>query len=323
MKKKVLALLLCLILFLSLCACGSAKNARQVSFSATEEAAEYESTYYAGAADTAPAAGLAMNARSDASNSAVRKSENSPENDPEKIIYSANVTVETTTFDTSLEAVDALVERFGAWVESSSVNGSNFYDISRGYASTRNASYTLRVPSDRFEELMSSLSELGNVPYSHVYTENVSAQYYDTQARMEAYQAQEARLLELMEEAETVEDVITIESRLSDLRYEIESLQSSLNNWDRRVSYSSVYLELQEVREYTQETPVQIRFGERLSRAFRNGIQGFVSFCQDALLWFVEALPALVIFAVAVFVVLRVLKSRKKKKAAAQSSKQD
>ena len=202
-------------------------------------------------------------------------------------------------------------------------NGSNFYDISRGYASTRSASYTLRVPSERFQELMGTLSEIGNVPYTHVYTENVSAQYYDTQARMEAYKAQEARLLEMMDRAESVDDLISIESRLSDLRYEIESLQTSLNHWDRRVAYSSVYLELQEVREYTQDTPVQLGFGERLGRAFRSGIHGFVAFCQDAILWLAESLPALVLIALVLVVLLAVRKNRKKKKAAVKAAKQD
>ena len=324
MKTKVLALILVLMMLLTLCACGSSKSASVAA--PMEEAMEmaYDGAYYG--ADTvqmAAASGLAPNARGASANTSAKTGNEIPEIDPEKIIYSANATVETTDFEAGLAAVEALVERFDAWIESSSVNGSNFYDISRGYASTRSASYTLRVPSERFQELMGSLSEIGNVPFTHIYTENVSAQYYDTQARMEAYKAQEARLLEMMDRAESVEDLITIESRLSDLRYEIESLQTSLNHWDRRVAYSSVDLVLQEVREYTQDAPVQLGFGERLGRAFRGGVRGFVTFCQDALLWLVESLPALILIAVAGFVLLRVIKHRKKKKAAAKAAKQE
>ena len=92
-------------------------------------------------------------------------------------------------------------------------------------------------------------------PIPHTYTENVTSQYYDTQARLTAYQTQEARLLEMMEKAETVEDIITIEEKLTDLRYRIESLQSTLKNWDRQVSYSTISLDVEEVQEYTPETP--------------------------------------------------------------------
>ena len=313
MKRKYVALILSLLMLLTLCACGSSRSAAmQAPREMAMEESEYGEAFYAAdSVQMAAASGLAPSARGNAVNGSAKTGDK------------ANATVETTDFEAGLAAVEALVERFDAWVESSSVNGSNYYDISRGYASARSASYTLRVPSERFQELMGSLSEIGNVPFTHIYTENVSAQYYDTQARMEAYKAQEARLLEMMDRAESVEDLITIESRLSDLRYEIESLQTSLNHWDRRVAYSSVDLVLQEVREYTQDAPVQLGFGERLGRAFRGGVRGFVTFCQDALLWLVESLPALILIAVAGFVLLRVIKHRKKKKAAAKAAKQE
>ena len=198
-------------------------------------------------------------------------------------------------------------------MESSSVNGSNYYDSARGNVSRRTANYTLRIPSAKFSGVMNSLETLGNVPYTYMYTENVTAQYYDTQAHMKAYQAQEARLLEMMEVAETVEDIILLEDRLTELRWQIESLQSSLNNWDRRVSYSTVHLQLNEVREYTPETPVQLSYGEHLARAFRDGLSSVGRFFKDFLLWFVEALPTLVILAVLLVVLLPLIRRLNRK----------
>ena len=327
--KKILALCLSLLMLLSLCACG-AKNAtaaRGVSEPAysTNYAADYGDYEFAAEESYAAPAGLAMAdtaARGDASAKNGAEEAEPPEADPAKIIYASEVKVETTDFDAALGKIAELVERFGGWVESSSVNGANFSDISRGRTSSRSASYTLRIPGERFDELMGSLTELGNVPYSHVYTENVTAQYYDTQAHMKAYQAQEARLLEMMEVAETVEDIILLEDRLTELRWQIESLQSSLNNWDRRVSYSTVHLQLNEVREYTPETPVQLSYGERLARAFRDGLSSVGRFFKDFLLWFVEALPTLVILAVLLVVLLPLIrKLRRKGKARREARK--
>ena len=116
-----------------------------------------------------------------------------------------------TDFDGSIAKLLALVEENKGWVEASSMSGANYRSIARGSSYNRSASYTLRIPSNKFELLMGSLSEIGNVPYSHTYTENVTSQYYDTQARLTAYQTQETRLLEMMEKAETVNDVIAIE----------------------------------------------------------------------------------------------------------------
>ena len=176
-----------------------------------------------------------------------------PDENPEKIIYSADATVETTEFDKTLEELAALIKEYGGWVQSSSINGANYYSISRGSSYNRSADYTIRIPSDKFQTVMGSLSTLGNIPYSYTYTENVSAQYYDVQSRLTAYKTQETRLLEMMEKAQTVEDTITIEEKLTELQYKIDSLQSSLNNWDRQVNYSTISLNVQEVGEYTEQ----------------------------------------------------------------------
>ncbi len=312
--KKLFSILLILALALSLCACGeAAKSARadyapNDSYVYTEEAMEApmwaaeEEGYYGLSAAGAPVP---------APNGA-----DTPAERPGKIIYSANVQVETTDFDGSLAKLEELVAEYKGWVESSSVNGSNYNDSSRGRVSRRSANYTLRFPSDRFDELMGSLSVLGNIPFTHTYTENVTAQYYDVQAHLTALSAQEQRLLEMMELAETVEDIIILEDRLTEVRYHIESLQSTLNNWDRQVSYSTVYLDLTEVQEYTPEPQVQPSFGQRLLSALKSGLHGAGEFFSDLLLFLAEALPALLILAaVAVAIILPVRRSMKKRRA--------
>ena len=221
---------------------------------------------------------------------------------PDKIIYSADATVETTEFDETIAGLNELIAQYDGWIEASSVNGSNYYNKSRGNASNRSASYTVRIPSENFQTLMNSLSTLGNIPYTHTYTQNVTAQYYDTQARMKAYETQEAKLLEMMELAESVEDIIAIEEKLTDVRYMIESLRSSLNNWDRRVNYSTVDITVKEVSAYTPSAPVKVSYGERLVNSFVNSVKGAVEFFKDLLVFIVSMIPTLVILAVLFFV---------------------
>ena len=300
--KKALSLLLAALLVFALCACGSANSASSAPAASydmayTEDAYPAEAEEYGGFAVTG---GTQLESGSGAA----------PEGSPEKLIYSASATVETTEFDGTIEKLSALVEQYGGFVESSSVNGSNYYTQSRGYSSTRCASYVIRVPSDKFSALMGSLSTLGNVPYSHTYTENITAQYYDTDARLTAYQTQEARLLEMMEAAETVEDLIAIEEKLTELRYQIESLQSTLKNWDRQVAYSTLDLEVQEVIEYTPES--RMSYGQELALALTNGLKRTGEFFKDLLLAIVGALPALVILAVVLAILIPVWKKRRK-----------
>ena len=328
MKKRI-SLALVIIFSLSLVGCGTrrVKETGYVPVPAPEvmyaEADMYEAPQEAVAANglasysaTAPMAGKKANSEKSKAADA--------QND--KIIYSADVTVETTAFDASLDKLNALIEKYGAWVESGSVSGANYSDISHGRKSLRSASYTLRIPSENFDTLMQSLSDLGNVPYSRIYTDNVTAQYYDTQARLDSYKTQEQSLLRLMEKAESVEDIISVEDKLSEVRYNIESLQSTINNWDRQVSYSSVYLSLSEVAEYTPSVPVNPSFGERIAEAFSDGIKSAVELAEDALVWLVEALPALVVLAVVLCILLipvKKLRAKRKAKKAAKSEKKE
>ena len=207
-----------------------------------------------------------------------------------------------------MAGVTELVGRYDGWIESSSISGSNYYQKAKGTASTRDASFTLRIPSRRFNELMESLSALGNIPYSHIYTENVTSQYVDTQARLKAYQTQEARLLEMMELAESVEDVIIIEDRLTELRYRIESLQSTLNNWDRRVSYSTVSLTVKEVREYTPEVKEEPSYWQELKDALKQGFRNAGQIIKDLLVFLIEILPVLIILIPVVWLLIWLVK---------------
>lgn len=313
--KKALSLLLAALLVFALCACGPADTASSAPAASydmayTENAYPAEAEEYGGFAVTG---GTQLESGSGAA----------PEGSPEKLIYSASATVETTEFDGTIEKLSALVEQYGGFVESSSVNGSNYYTQSRGYSSTRCASYVIRVPSDKFSALMGSLSTLGNVPYSHTYTENITAQYYDTDARLTAYQVQEARLLEMMEAAKTVEDLIAIEEKLTELRYQIESLQSALKNWDRQVSYSTIDLEVMEVSEYTPEP--QQSYGQELWQALTGAFRNLGQFFKDLLVFLVSAIPTILVLT-ALFFIFRPLfrklaARRREKKAQRQQAK--
>lgn len=315
--KKSLSLLLALLMTLSLCACGASKSMAYESITSEAPAAMYMS------ADTAAEADYGGFAVAGGANAAGEAGSDAPEADPSKIIYSADATVETTDFDGSIAKLLALVEQNKGWIEASSMSGANYRSIARGSSYNRSASYTLRIPSDKFELLMGSLSEIGNVPYSHTYTENVTSQYYDTQARLTAYQTQETRLLEMMEKAETVSDVIAIEEKLTELRYQIESLQSTLKNWDRQVSYSTICLEVMEVSEYTPEP--QQSYGQELWQALTGAFRDLGQFFKDLLVFLVSAIPTILVLT-ALFFIFRPLfrklaARRREKKALRQQAK--
>lgn len=313
--KKTLALVLALLMLLSLCACGAGSKG-------SDTAAATESIQEAPAAAANDGYGGLASYSSDISYEYAEAEEQdgsgeteTAEVDPDKIIYSGEAEVETRDFDDSIAKLMEMLEQYGGWIESSSLSGANYYSISRGNSGNRSASYTLRIPSQHFETVMNSLSDIGNVPYTYTYSENVTAQYYDTQARLTAYETQEARLLEMMEKAETVSDVITIEEKLTELRYQIESLQSTLNNWDRQVSYSTLRVGVTEVGEYTPQP--QQSYIQELWQALTGAFKDLGRFFKNFLVFLVSAIPTLLVLVVLFFIfrpVYRKVKARRKAK---------
>lgn len=326
--KRLSAILLASLMLLTLCACGSSGAARKTDGSYAQSApaaAEEYGNYYSAdydfaempmeAAETEAAYGLSTNS----SDIPVGAKPAAGDIAVDKIIYSASATVETTDFDDTITKLEAMIAQYGGFVESSSVSGNNYSSISRGYASRRSADYRIRIPSSSFSAVMTGLSTLGNVPYSNTYTENITSQYYDTQARLEAYRAQEQSLLEMMRSADTVSDLLEIQEQLSEVRYRIESLQSTLTNWDRQVSYSTISLSVLEVQEYTPEA--KLSFGQQLGLAMSRGLKSLGEFFRDFLLWLVEALPALVILAVVVVLAVLLIRRIRRKRASARAAK--
>lgn len=245
----------------------------------------------------------------------------------EKIIYSGYSHMETTEFDKALQALDSAVAQFGGFVQESNVNG-NTRRNSDGTTVVvdRWGYYVVRIPAKRFDEFMMLTEGIGNVISSSRNAENVTSQYTDYEARLDSLNTQEERLLSMLEESGDLESLIALEARLSEVRYEIESIERNLRNLDQRLSYSTVTLEIQEVEVYTPTTTTQRSFGEKVGDAFHDSWKGFARGCQDFAVWLVYALPTLLVIAVIAAAVIGIVigarKADRKRRQKAQSKEE-
>lgn len=247
----------------------------------------------------------------------------------EKIIYSADLYLQTTEFDKTMQTLEQNVAACGGFVEGSNVYGDIRYnDDGTTQVVNRTAYYTVRVPAAQFEGFLKQADGLGNVLSSSRNAENVTSSYTDYEARLSSLNTQEERLLDMLKKTTDVESLVALEQRLSDVRYEIESIERNLRNLDRKITYSTVSLTLEEVEVYTPTAPVQRTFGEKLASAFSDGWNGFVRGFQRLCIGLVSALPALVLLAILVVIVLLIVRKLRKKHAAkrekqAQAAKPD
>ena len=222
-----------------------------------------------------------------------------------KRIYTANLDLETTEFDTAVEEIAALTERSGGWFESSSLS-------SRG-SGYRYADYTVRVPVEQYRAFLSGAGELCHLLYKDEYVEDVSQVYYDTAGRLKTQQIKLERLQALLEKAEVMEDIITIESAISETEQRIDDLSGALQHYDAKVDYATVYVSLREVGRLSNVEEPATGFGAQLAAAFSSGWKHFVSGIQD--LAIALAYGWMWVLAAVVLVVLAVRALKKKKPA--------
>jgi len=295
MKKRLLSLLLCGLL--PLCAaCGAAttpasdQKAPEAGGQNGRDDFEYFSDTVTSYADDAPqefTETQSLTAAAGVPAPAVTEGD--------KIIWSAYAEVETQDLDATVAAVRELLERWGGFTESSAITGTDYYGSpGRG----RSARFVLRIPREHFPGLTEALSTLGNIPYFESDAVNVTPAYRDTESRLRVLRIEEERLFAMLEKATTVEEMLSVEERLSELRYEIESLNSDLLGWDSLVNYSTVELYIREVAEYTQEVPVQRTYWQQLVDEFVYSMESVGDFFRDFLRLLVGALPVLAVLAI-------------------------
>ncbi len=225
-----------------------------------------------------------------------------------KLIKTVDLEAETENFDALLKTVNEKTENLGGYVESSYVyNGSQYYEHNR------HANLTLRIPAEKLNDFLSAMDENSNVTSKNENVEDVTLQYVDMKSHKEALETEQARLLELLEQAETVEDIITIESRLSEVRYQIESMESQLRTLDNQVSYSTVHLYIEEVKRYT---PVKEQtVFEKITTGFVASLYDVGEGIADFFISFIIHIPYIVVWAVVIFVVLIIVRKIRKKNA--------
>jgi len=234
----------------------------------------------------------------------------------EKIIYTVYAEIETIRFDETILKVEALLAANNGFIENKYIGGRSYAQSYYGLQTYRTASYTLRVPKDRLNAVTASLDTLGNVTTTRTDAENITSQFYDTQSRLNSYKTQEERLLDMMSRADNIPDMIAIEQRLSDVRYSIESLTTTLKHWQGQVDYSTVTLFVREVETLTEFTPIHRSYWQQIGDGLTSTLRGVGTFFKNLFKGIIVALPVLIIIAaVAIVCIILIRRAVRKKKA--------
>jgi len=313
MKKIIIALTIAAVLLVSLAGCAPSQfmGNSDEGYYAEAEVAEAPA-YDKASADTpseeaAPAQGTGL----DFDGSILQPDVN------RKIVYYGSFQMRTKNFDADYDSLIKSLNELGGYIEESSVSGTKPEDWQDA---GRYASFTLRIPSKNFGEFTRRLGNIGQTMSSSINGKDISLEYFDTETHIKTLRTRETRLLSLLEKAATLEDIVSLETALADVSYQIQMLETSLRNYDSLIDYSTVTVSIEEVNQVAEVKPSEEGIGTRISNAFYSVLNALADFGEFLLVFFIGGAPILVpLAAIALLIIVLLRRSRKKKLARIQS----
>ncbi|HKL98679.1 MAG TPA: DUF4349 domain-containing protein [Mobilitalea sp.] len=227
----------------------------------------------------------------------------------EKIIRTVSMEVETQDFDEAIEGVNDEIRRLDGYVESANVSGNRYYD-------TRNMRYSniiARIPKDRLDEFIGVVYEVSNVVYKSETTKNVTLEYVDTESRKKSLEIEQERLFDLLGKTGTLEEIITLESRLSTIRYELQNYETQLRTYDNQVEYSTVTMKIEEVERLTPKEEEKVTVFSRMKNGLSDTMYSISEGFKDFIVGVTVNLPYIIFWAAIILVCILVINRKHKK----------
>lgn len=235
---------------------------------------------------------------------------NTQQTTQQKIIQTFDFSVETMEFDKAISDLEKTTYELGGYIEKSSSYGnqSKYYD-------NRYATYVLRIPVESSNQFTEYVATNLIVLEKQVGTKDVTSQYIDIQSRLTALRTEKTVLENLLANATSMSDLLSIQSQLTDVIYEIENYESKIRTYDNLISYTTVNIRIDEVVEPT--IVKELTVWEKISEGFGENFDDVVNDFTNLFVWFLSSIPKLVIFVVfngTIFLIVRAIVKKNKKK---------
>lgn len=217
-----------------------------------------------------------------------------------KLIKTVNLNAETYEFDELISTIEKRVAQLGGYMENASIHTK--------YSNLKYGDFVIRIPVNKIDAFVTEVSEMSNITGRETSQKDVTLSYVDMESHKAALEAEEKSLLNLLENAASIEDIIALQSRLTDVRYQIESMESQLRTMDNLIEYATINLYVDEVETYT---PVEEPgMGERISTGFTESVDAVVAGLKNIVIFVAVNSPFLLaglVIALVIFIVVRVI----------------
>ena len=238
-------------------------------------------------------------------------------NTEQKLIKTVRMDVETEDLDALLPQINGKIASLGGYIENQELYNGSSYSSYR----SRSASLTIRVPAENLGGFVEDVEGVSNVVTYNESTENVTLQNVSTESRVKALEVEQERLLELLAKAENMADLLEIEARLTDVRYELESVTSQLRVLSNQVDYATIHLYISQVKIYTETEEKTV--WQRIGSGFKENLRDMGEDLTDGFVWVITYSPQLILWAAIISTAAVILKKKLAKKRVAKAPRPD
>lgn len=289
MKKRMLALLAMVTVVLT--GCGGAKGSETAAYDSAQSIAVENGSWDGGFGD------YDMEMSEETADATVSDSGQQYE---QKLIRTFNYNFETLEFDASMAYVEQKVAEYGGYIESSETSGNT----------NRYASLTIRIPEKNYQKFINDAGEIGEIIYKSSSSEDITLSYYDTTARLESLNTQHERLLELLANAGSLDDIVTLESQLADVEYEINRYTTMLLVYDNKVDYVTFNFSIREVHQI--QAVEDDSFWTQIKKGLSGNTATVIEGLMDFAIFLITGIPFFLVIGVVVLIVVLIVKKVKK-----------
>lgn len=191
-----------------------------------------------------------------------------------KIIVTGNLRLETKSLDPVLENLNNKIAEVGGYIQSS--------DTSKNYYGNRNYNAVIRIPCEKYDGFLNDVKSSANVLSYGYSTEDVTDSYYDYKTKLKTLEAEYDKVIEFYDRAETINELMSIEERLSNIQYQIDGLKLKINNYDLLTKYSTLEISITETEILTNTSET---FLSKVNNAFIEGWENLKLNIQDAIVF--------------------------------------
>jgi len=236
-----------------------------------------------------------------------------------KITFRAALSINTKSFDADYAAINNMIRQYGGFISSEEMSDYTSY----GYNEGRRTWIVARIPASGYDSFLDGITAIGNLTNLSKSSDDLTAQYFDTEARIEMLEIRKERLMGYLVKAEEASDIVEFERELANVLFELDQFQSSKRHLDRLVDYATIDINLTEL--ITPETIGKDGepLGDRASEAFLLSKNGVARFLEGLVVFFAGAAPVLALLAVIGLIVWAIVRITRKPRERAREKREE